>query len=178
LTATNVGGSTSASQNVTVSPPTAQTVTVTASEDAYVTQASPTTTHPTGSQIYNTASATAALRGYIKFGVSGLTGPVTNAKLRVWVTDGTDNGGAWWLVSNAWTEAAVTWQNGPLPTTGVLVADPPGATVAGTWLEFDVTAQVTGNGTYSFATLPTSTNAEKFSTREGVNPAQLVITTG
>jgi hypothetical protein len=149
---------------------------VIASEDAYVTQASPSTTHPSGSQIYNLASATAATRGYVKFDVTGVTGTVTSAKLRLWVTDGTDNGGAWWLVSDAWTEAAVTWANGPLPTSGVLVGDP-AATLAGSWLEINVTVRVTGNGTYSFATLPTSTNGEKFSTREGVNPAQLVIVT-
>ena len=140
-------------------------------------QASPTTTHPTGSQIYNLASTTAATRGYVKFNVTGVTGTVTSAKLRLWVTDGTDNGGAWWQVANTWTEAAVTWANGPAPTSGVLVGDP-AATVAGSWLEINVTVRVTGNGTYSFASMPTSTNAEKFSTREGVNPAQLVIVTG
>ena len=176
LTATNSAGSSSSTQTVTVNA-TSTTTTVIASEDAYVTQASPTTTHPTGSQIYNLASPTAATRGYVKFSVTGVTGTVTSAKLRLWVTDGTDNGGAWWLVSNAWTEAAVTWANGPAPTSGVLVGDP-AATVAGGWLEIDVTARVGGNGTYSFASLPTSTNGEKFSTREGVNPAQLVIVTG
>ncbi len=179
LTATNAAGSnTSAAQVVTVTTGGGgpATTTYTAAEDAYVDLSIPTTPKGTGGTLYNLQS-TNTQRSYIKFNVTGLTGTVTNAKLRLWVTDGTDNGAAWYKISNnAWTEATLTWANAPA-VTGALVGDPTTLTV-GTWLEIPVTAHIAGNGTVSFANLPTSANAEKYSSREGVNAPQLVITTG
>jgi hypothetical protein len=47
----------------------------------------------------------------------------------------------------------------------------------GTWIEADVTAAVTGNGSYSFGGSSSSTSSMRVSSREGANPPQLVITT-
>ncbi len=178
LTATNaIGGNTSATQTVVVSAPGAGgTVTLIASEDAYVTQASPTATHASSVQLYNTFSTTAMLRSYLKFAVTGVSGTVTQATLRLFVTDTTDNGAPWYRIAdNSWSDATLNWNNAPAPV-GTLAGDP-GVVTSGVWLELDVTSIVTGNGTYSFASAPTSTNSEKFSSKEAANPPQLVITT-
>ena len=178
LTATNAAGSNaSAAQVVTVTAGGGPvTTTFVAAEDSYVDLAVPTTAKGTSGTLYNVQS-TNTQRSYIKFNVTGVSGTVTNAKLRLWVTDGTDNGAAWYKISdNTWAQATLTWANAPA-VTGSLVGDPTTVTV-GTWLEIPVTAFITGNGTVSFANLPTSTNAEKYSSKEGVNAPQLVITTG
>ncbi len=178
LTATNATGSnTSAAQVVTVTAGgSSVTTTFAAAEDAYVDLASPTTPKGTSGTLYNVQS-TNTQRTYIKFNVTGLAGTVTNAILRLWVTDTTDNGAAWYKITDTtWTQATLTWANAPA-VNGSLVGDPVAVTV-GTWLEIPVTAFITGNGTVSFANLPTSANAEKYSSKEGVNAPQLVITTG
>ncbi|MBI3181821.1 MAG: hypothetical protein HYZ28_06725 [Myxococcales bacterium] len=51
-----------------------------------------------------------------------------------------------------------------------------GAVLAGTWVEYDVTAAVTGNGTFAFKLVADSSNGTDASSREGSNPPQLVIT--
>jgi hypothetical protein len=51
-----------------------------------------------------------------------------------------------------------------------------GTVVTGTWAELDVTGLVVGDGTYSFALISASTNTAYYSTKQGVNPPQLVVT--
>ncbi len=181
LTAGNSAGSnTSVSQAVTVTTGGGGpvTTTFTATEDAYVDLATPATAKPTSTTLYNVLTATNTQRSYLKFDVTGLSGTVTNVKLRLWVTDGTDNGAAWYRIAdNSWGQATLTWNNAPPPLAGSLVGDP-AAVAVGAWLEIDITPYVTANGIYSFANLPTSANGEKYSSREGTNPPQLVITTG
>ncbi len=178
LTATNAAGpNTSAGQTVTVTSGGggAVTTTFTAAEDAYVDLAAPSTPKPATTTLYNVQS-TNTQRSYIKFNVANLAGTVTAATLRIWVTDGTDNGAAWYKITdNSWSQTTLTWANAPA-VNGSLVGDP-AAILVGTWLEIPVTAFISGNGTVSFANLPVSANAEKYSSKEGVNPPQLVITT-
>ena len=53
--------------------------------------------------------------------------------------------------------------------------DNKGVIASGAWVEYDVTALVSGNGTYSFVLVNTSADAVSFSSREGAHPPQLVI---
>ena len=56
---------------------------------------------------------------------------------------------------------------------------PPRPVTPDTWVEFDVTAVVTGNGTYSFVLATSSADGLNFSAREsGQTAPQLVITPG
>jgi acid phosphatase type 7 len=48
---------------------------------------------------------------------------------------------------------------------------------ANTWVEVDVTSLITGDGTYSLRVSTTSTDGADYSSKEGANPPQLVITT-
>jgi hypothetical protein len=108
---------------------------------------------------------------------------VTSATLRLWVTTATA-GRTYqaFRAASAWVETTVTWNTQPA-TTG------PAATVVTTaatgWLQWTVTTQVqamypTNNGflvrDLNETNTPTVTNT--FSTREGANDPQLVITFG
>ena len=113
-------------------------------------------------------------RSYLKFVVSGLTGPATSAKLRLWVTDGSATGGSAYLVASTWTETGITWSNAPVITGSPLSTV--GLAPTGTWVEFNVGAAITANGTYSFAISGGSNDAVDFASRETANMPTLVIT--
>ena len=53
-----------------------------------------------------------------------------------------------YTAGNSWTETTVNWNTRPPRTSGT--TDDKGAIATNTWVEFDVTPFVTGNGTYSF----------------------------
>ena len=116
----------------------------------------------------------ATYQAYFKFAVSGTTGVIQNAILRVYSTSSTVDGPAVYATTNTWTETGITWNTQPSLTSSVL--DDKAAIATGVWIEYNVTAQVTGNGTYSFVLVPTSTDAISFSSREGAQPPQLILT--
>jgi hypothetical protein len=122
-------------------------------------------------------------RSYLKFDVTGLAGPVQSAKVRLWVDDASDVGGTIYRTSNnyngsatAWTETGLTWSNAPAIVGGALATA--GNAPTGTWIEFDVTAAILGNGIISFLLTTTSTNSLYYSSSEGGHPPELVVTTG
>ena len=112
-------------------------------------------------------------RPYLQFDVSGLTGTVTSAVLRLYVLDGTGST-SWHAVASTWSESSLTWADAPaISATPVVDA---GNDAKGAWIEVDVTAAVSGNGTISFAGQPT-TGDVLYSSKEGLHPPQLVVTT-
>ncbi len=124
---------------------------------------------------------------FYKFAVSGLSGIVTRATLRLHVTDGStdggDDGGSVFSVSNnlvgtgtEWTESVLTSGNAPLISGGALSSA--GPVLPNETVEFDVTAAVNGNGTYSFGLQSGSGNQVKYFTREGLHAPELEIESG
>jgi len=113
----------------------------------------------------------------LRFDVSGVGGSVESAVLRIYVTNGSWNGPVVFPAENGWDETSVNWNTKPARTGGA-VADA-GGIAAGDWYEFDVTALVAGNATYTFNLESVSSDAIKFSSREvaGFEP-QLVVTSG
>lgn len=111
---------------------------------------------------------------YLRFTVSGVTGTVQNARLRLWVTNGSSNGPSLYRAGSGWTETGITWNNRPGATSGAV--GNLGAVTASTWAEIDITAQITGNGTYDFVFMPDSTDGVSFYSREGSTKPQLVLT--
>jgi hypothetical protein len=110
---------------------------------------------------------------YLKFAVAGLTGPVTSAKLRLFVVDGSPSAGTLYSVSDTtWSEGAITWNTKPPPTT---LIGPAGAAPLGQWIEIDLGGTITGDGIYSFALLGASSDGAWFSSKEGANDPQLVV---
>jgi hypothetical protein len=112
-----------------------------------------------------------------RFDVSGFGGSVQSAVLRIYATNGSGNGPEVFLAENAWDEGTVTWATKPARI-GPAAFDA-GAIAAGDWYEFDVTALVGGDGTYTFNLVSVSTDAVKIRSREvaGFEP-QLVLTSG
>jgi hypothetical protein len=105
-----------------------------------------------------------------------LEGEVKEAKLRVFAPNGTGDGPAVHPTSSGWTESQLTWNTKPAAT-GPAVANT-GAIAANSWVEYDVTSLVSGEGAYSFDLVGESSDSAQFSSRESApNKPQLVITT-
>lgn len=111
---------------------------------------------------------------YIRFTVSGITGSVSNAQVRLFVTDATQNGPSLYTTSNDWNESDITWNNRPART-GDALADKE-ALAEGSWADYDVTNIITGDGTYSFVLATDSDDVVGFSSREGSSAPELVLT--
>ncbi len=118
-------------------------------------------------------------RAYLKFQVSGVD-VVQAAHLRLFVTDATSVAGTVHSVSNnyegtstAWQESGLNGSNAPSITAPALASL--GSTSTGTWIEFDVSAAIAGNGTYSLALQSQAMDSGYYSSKEGTNPPQLVL---
>lgn len=155
-------------------------LTFTPAADARVNQASPTTNYGTATTLQVDGDAGAALTTYIRFAVSGLSGPIQNVKLRVFcATNGTINGPAAYLADSNWVESGtggITWNTKPVLLSGIL--DNQGTIATNSWVEYDVTALVTGDGNYTFALIADGNDGITFSAREGMPAPQLFVTLG
>jgi hypothetical protein len=147
--------------------------------DAHVKSSSPAKNYGAEAslRIRNGGTSSDTYRSYLKFDVSGLSGPAASAKLRLFVTDASPDGGSAFAVGSAWTETGITWANAP--AIGGTSLSSAGATANGTWVDFDVTPAVTGNGEVSFALTTTSSNSSYYTSRQGTtNRPQLVVMGG
>jgi PKD repeat protein len=179
LTATNTSGSDTAVKTnyITVGSPPTGTQTLTPVADAQVKSTRTTSNYGTLTTLRlreGTTASPGTYHSYLKFDVSGLSGPAASAKLRLYVTDASTDGGSVFPVASSWTETGITWANAPA-IGGTAVASA-GATAVGTWVELDVTAAVTANGPVSFALTTTTTNSSYYASRENTNKPQLVVT--
>jgi len=106
-------------------------------------------------------------------------GTVQSATLRIWATSAQSLGFDAYPVGDAsWTEKGITYANQPSATIGAKLGSS-GAVAASTWKTINVTAMVTGPGTYSVVLETTNATALALSSREDTAHApQLVITTG
>ena len=175
LTVMNSAGSSSSTETITVSPADGGgSLTLVPTDDAYVRSSFPNENAGGVATIRTYHSSSSDTYSYLKFTVSGVTGPVSSVKLRLFVTDGSSVAGRIYGVADTtWSEGTITWTN--KPDVGSLLGNGASAPV-GTWVEFDLGASITGNGTYSFALKDGSTDAAWYSSKEGANPPQLVVT--
>ncbi|MGH9041798.1 MAG: DUF7594 domain-containing protein [Acidimicrobiia bacterium] len=133
--------------------------------DAQVSAASPSTNYGRAKTLG--VGTTPQVESYLRFDVRNVTESVSQARLRVFVANGggTVEGPAVHTVSGKWAENKVTWASRPARTSTVPLFDA-GSLTAGTWVEFDVTAAVAGNGTVAFGLVGTSSDAATFASRE------------
>lgn len=150
--------------------PPVDTLTLTPVADAEVRQGAPNSNFGTTKKL-NVDSPNE--QSYLRFTVSGVTGTVQQATLRMFITNGSTDGPPLYLTGNNWTETGITWNNRPAPVGGVIahINNLP----ADTWVEYDVTSVVTGNGTYDLVFVPDSTKGVAYSSRQGDAPPQLVL---
>ena len=164
-----------ASNSVTATTPAAATVlTLSPEADARVHAASPTTNYGT-SYLRANGGTEPLVESFLRFTVSGAPAGVTSAKLRLYATNGTVDGPAIYTTATAWTETAINWNTRPARTSGA--TDDKGAIPVNTWVEYDVTPFVSGNGTYSFTLATTSADGVDFNAREAATlRPELVVT--
>jgi PKD repeat protein len=145
--------------------------------DAYVNQASPSKNYGGTTIRVRTAASGGTYVSFLRFVVSGLAGrSVSAAKLRLYDTDKSVDGGRVVGVGSAWTETGINWSNAPAtngPTLGSA-----GAVTANTWVSIGLTpSSVPSDGTYSFALLSGSSDSAYYMSRSGANPPVLELTT-
>jgi len=142
--------------------------------DAYVKQSKPTRNYGLDNTV-NVSGTDDPRKGYVKFTISNVSGSISHAVLRLYVTDnGTKDGPQLYSTNNSWSETAINWNNAP-PAGSLL--DDKGALPKNTWAEYDITALVAGgNGTYSVLLLGQGGDSVDFSSRQGSHPPQVVLT--
>ena len=112
---------------------------------------------------------------FLKFGVFGLTDTIQSATLRVHTQADISSITASSVADTSWGETSLTWNNAPaigavLNSVNNLLADQ--------WVELDVTAAITGDGTYSFAVSTVDgDNSRLLDSRENTNGngAELIV---
>ena len=155
-------------------PPVTTDWTFEAVGDAHVREATPTTNY--GALTTMTVDGSPRLETLLRFDLGSLTGTVTAARLRVWVSDGTTNGPRLFTVPSTWTETGVTWATRPAPLAQVGNV---GRVGRGVWLEYVVTPVVSSAGAYSFLLQPEGNDGMQLTSREGavLQRPQLLVTT-
>jgi hypothetical protein len=115
----------------------------------------------------------------LRFNVTGLSGTVTRAVLRLYVSNGSADGPRVYRTGSGWTEGAVTWNTKPA-VSGSPLYDL-GAVSSGTFVELDVTSAVSGNGEVNLALVAASTDGMDAASREtsiADRRPTLIVTTG
>ena len=172
------GGTASGTVGVTVLPVGGgggTQVTFTPVADTFVNSNSPTKNFGAAPTLQVDGSPTQI--AYLRFNVTGLSGAVQSARLRLEVVNASGFGGSIYSISdNSWGEGTVTFDTRPVIDGPALAAL--GKVAVGDIVELDVTAAIPGNGTYSFAMDSNNSNGADYRSREAVtNPPVLVITT-
>ncbi|WP_225411629.1 CBM96 family carbohydrate-binding protein [Stigmatella hybrida] len=146
------------------------------SEDAYVVEAEPDATHEGGDLLL--VDGNPRMEAYLRVSVDpeilqNVT--LTRARLRLYAMDGSSDGPALYRADANWSADTLTWNNRPARVGGAL--GDLGAVGSHTEAEYDVSAVVTGAGTYNFALVPTGGNGVDFasSERSPIEP-QLILT--
>ncbi|HEY7035040.1 MAG TPA: DNRLRE domain-containing protein [Thermomicrobiales bacterium] len=148
-----------------------------AEADARVDNRHPTSHYGTSTQLISRDGGSLDIDSYLRFTVTGVSGAVSKATLRVYLPSGsgygTADGPAYYTAGNNWSETTINWNNRPPRST--TPRDDKGAIAVKTWVEYDVTPLVAADGTYTFVLSSSSADGVVFSSREGANPPQLVV---
>jgi chitodextrinase len=149
-------------------------MTIVVSEDTYVNAGFPNSNY--GTTTVWRVDGSPDVHALLKFVIQGLGGtPIAHAYLHVFANTSSSVGVNTLTVGdNSWNENTVTYNTAP-PLGNLLGSS--GAFGSGTWLTFDVTSFVTGEGTYSFGVTTPGSKQISFASKEsGANVAYLEIT--
>lgn len=145
--------------------------------DARVEEAHPSTNYGNGTTLRADGGKDPNVESFLRFTVTGVTGPIQSARLRLYVMDNTSkNGPAVYSTDPSWAENNITWNSRPARTSEAV--DNKDSIPADAWVEYEVTSLVTGDGTFSFVLAADSSDSAVFSSRQGSQPPELVITLG
>lgn len=145
-------------------------VTLIATADARINRAFPSSKYGASAGLRVRLDPAGEYRSLLRFEVVGLGGAPSSARVRLFVTDASPDGGSAYVTSGAWTESLVTWSNAPQPQG--LALDSAGSVAAGAWAEIDVTG---ADGVYNFVVVSQNPNSAFFSSREELKRPELVV---
>jgi Calcineurin-like phosphoesterase len=146
-----------------------------AEADARVKQSDPARNYGDDTTLHADGAGDSGIESFLRFTVTEVSAPIQSARLRLYVTDnGTEDGPAVYATSSSWAEDSITWDNRPAPTSEA--ADNRNSLSSNSWAEYDVTPLVISSGTFSFVLVADSSDGVIFSSREGEQPPQLVLT--
>ena len=181
IVVTHALGNATSAADFTITTATPLTFSFAPQHDAYVNSGSPTSTSGTS----NTLRAKVGVyNSYLKFEVTGLSGTLQSAKLRLHVSDASPDGGSVYVTSNnykssttPWVEKGLNWNNAPDLDGAALSSAPQSGVILGQWVEFDVTAAIVGNGVYSFGLKSNNSDKVYYRSKEygAATTPQLVI---
>jgi Calcineurin-like phosphoesterase len=155
-------------------PASAATTTIAPIADSYV-QADQATTNFGGATELR-VDASPVTNTYLKFQVSGLSGTPNKATLKLYTrSTGSTPIRIFPVADTTWTETGITAANAP--AAGSTSVGTSGALTAGSYVSIDITAAITGNGTFSLLASTGSTAVRILDSREGANPPQLAVET-
>jgi hypothetical protein len=145
--------------------------------DSYVKQSNPSANYGTATSLQVNGGSNPTVESFLRFTVTGTVGTIQSARLRIYVTtNGTQNGPVLYATSPSWTETGITWNRRPARTGDII--DNKGSLGTNSWVEYDVASLVKGDGTFSFVLAADSSDGVRFSSRQGSQPPQLVVTPG
>ncbi len=135
-----------------------------AAADARVEQANPASNHAASTTLRTDGGSDPDVETYLRFNVTGVTGPIASAKLRLRTASDTADGPA--VYRTEWTglETAINWNNRPARTSGA--TDDKGRIASSAYVEYDVTSLVAGDGAHSFVLATGSSDGIDFRSRE------------
>jgi len=113
---------------------------------------------------------------YLKFSVTGMTGSVSSATLRIRCEETSSSAVSVWSVTGSWDEDTITWNNDNL-SWGSESLDIISSVTTGTWYEFDVTSAISGNGTFTLGMQSTDASARNWASKESDNDPCLIVVT-
>jgi hypothetical protein len=145
--------------------------TVTATADSYVDSTRPTTNFGTNSNLKTDTEP--VVRTFMRFDVSGTSGSVVGATLRVYAVSG--NAAGYWVRragSTTWNEKSITHRNAPKP--GPVVGTS-GIVTKASWSTVDVTPAVTGDGPITLILSGRNSVETRYRSREGGHRPVLVV---
>ncbi|HSB00412.1 MAG TPA: DNRLRE domain-containing protein [Anaerolineales bacterium] len=152
-------------------------LTFTPDADARVKESDPSKNYGNGKTLQVDGGKDPNVESFLRFTVTGVSGPIQSAHLRLYVADdGSHNGPAVYATDNSWVESGITWDSRLAPTSDAV--DNKEEIPTNAWVEYDVTSLVTGDGTFSFVLAADSSDGVVFSSREGDQSPQLVIRLG
>jgi hypothetical protein len=170
--------STAPSSSPSASPTgTVTTYTIKAAADASVRSDQPSTNFG-ADYVLNLSAASATtptINSYLRFPVAGLTGTVTSATLQLYSFSSSSLGLQVNTAPTGWTESTLTYATAP--ALGAVVGNGPNLAV-NAWASIDLTATVTGNGTYGFGLTTARVGTNKVASRESAStPPTLIVKT-
>jgi len=153
------------------------TVILTPVADSYVSSGSPSTNYGT-STVLRVAGGSTIMVSYLRFDLSGVTGTIQSASLRLMANSSTSLGfSAYGVADTTWGEKTIVYTNAPpLAATATGSSGPITAGVVAS-VEIRGLATPAEGGLLSVALSGTGTQ-ESLASRESTNPPQLVLTVG